>query len=90
MSNPSCTFVFKLSKGSYIVMPLFFQSEQNGFVYLYERFNGDKLMESFYSVLPTILEDKKFYQGGMLLEFTNHKEILTVLEITCKNPFILI
>jgi len=43
-------------------------------VYLYERFNGNQKVESFYSVLPTILDtDKSFYQIGAMLEFNNHK-----------------
>lgn len=79
MQKTSCTFVFNLSSGDYVIMPFFLQSGQGAFVYLYERFNGNQLVESFYSVLPTISNDHRLYQDHMILEFINHKEKLTEL-----------
>lgn len=91
MQNVSCTFTFTLAKGNYSVMPVFPRSEDNAFVYLFERIINGKVVESYHSVLPTLSEsDKKFYQVGTLVEFINNKEKLTEISVQCEDAFILL
>lgn len=91
MQDISCNFVMKLSRGNYTVMPVFPRSSENSFIYLYERFKGDKGVERYYSILPTLSEiDKKFYQVGGMMEFTNSREKLTQITFSSDDPFLLV
>ncbi len=91
MTENSCTFTFLLQKGNYSVMPVFPRSSNNAFPYLFERSIGGKIIESYYSVLPTLSQiDKKFYQQGIMIEFVNNKEKMTEFVIECEDAFLLL
>lgn len=71
-------------------MPVFLDASEANFVYLYERSDGERIVESFYSVLPSQSEDDRTYsQLGGIVQFATHTQAMTEISIESESKFLM-